>query len=190
MKKLLGGMAVAFTALTLAATGAAAAGGTYDASTGIVTVHNAGGDGASFEIDDSMVEAENGDTLRFEYRTHDVACAGGTPRVFIQGGAYNTFDADPAGPGACGTDTDGDGWFTVTGTVSGITDGTAGDVGLVNDNPADPGTVQFRNVTLDGVSLLPPVTPAEDKPTKDECKDGGWRELGYRNQGQCIKDAK
>ena len=24
---------------------------------------------------------------------------------------------------------------------------------------------------------------------KDECKDGGWHDLGYRNQGQCVSDA-
>jgi len=22
--------------------------------------------------------------------------------------------------------------------------------------------------------------------TKDQCKDGGWQELGFRNQGQCV----
>ena len=27
---------------------------------------------------------------------------------------------------------------------------------------------------------------AEEELTKDSCKDGGWEELGYRNQGQCV----
>ena len=187
MKKLLGGLIVVFAALTLTASGATAA-STFDPDTGVVTVTN-DGTGASYEIADSPVAVENGDTLTFEYRTADVTCAGGTPRVFIQGGAYNTFDADPAGPGACGTDTDGDGWFTVTGTVSGVTDGTAGHVGLVNDNPADPGTVEFRNVTIDGASVLPPATPAEEEDAKEACKNGGWREQGYRNQGACVSSA-
>jgi hypothetical protein len=156
--------------------------GTFDADTGVVTVVNEAGEGGSYEIADSTVPAANGDTLSFEYRTSDVACAGGVPRVFIQGGAYNTFDADPAGPGACGTDADGDGWFTVTGTITGITDGTAGHTGLVNDNPADPGTIEFRNVTINGVSLLPAVAPQN----KDQCKDGGWMNGPYKNQGECV----
>jgi hypothetical protein len=187
MKKLLGGLVVVFAALTITASGASAA-SSFDSATGVATVTN-DGTGASYEIADSPVAVQNGDTLTFEYRTADVTCAGGTPRVFIQGGAYNTFDADPAGPGACGTDTDGDGWFTVTGTVSGVTDGTAGHVGLVNDNPTDPGTVEFRNVTIDGASVLPPATPAEEEDPKETCKNGGWREQGYRNQGACVSEA-
>jgi hypothetical protein len=168
--------------LAFGASGAQALPGTFDPDTGIVTVVNEAGEGGSYEFN-SDVPASNGDTISFEYRTSDVACAGGVPRVFIQGGAYNTFDADPAGPGACGTDADNDGWFTVTGTISGITDGTAGHVGLVNDNPADPGTIEFRNLTINGVSLLP-EPPA---PSKDDCKKGGWRDLGFKNQGQCVR---
>jgi hypothetical protein len=31
------------------------------------------------------------------------------------------------------------------------------------------------------------TTPAVRQPvTKDDCKDGGWRRFGFRNQGQCI----
>jgi HD-GYP domain-containing protein (c-di-GMP phosphodiesterase class II) len=38
---------------------------------------------------------------------------------------------------------------------------------------------------------LPPVfpTPAPPSHTKDDCKDGGWMDLGYPNQGLCIADA-
>lgn len=169
-------------ALAIGAVSAQAAPGTFDPSTGIVTVVNATGEGGSYEIIDSTVPAANGDVLSFEYRSSDVTCAGGVPRVFIQGGAYNSFDQDPAGPGACGSDTDGDGWFTVTGTIAGIVDGTAGHVGLVNDNPADPGTIEFRNVAVGGISVLPPMAPL----SKDACKQGGWRNGGYRNQGECV----
>jgi hypothetical protein len=35
------------------------------------------------------------------------------------------------------------------------------------------------------------LTEEEDEATdpeeKDECKDGGWVELGFRNQGQCVR---
>jgi hypothetical protein len=185
MKKLITALALSAIALTVAAGSAHAAGGTYDPTTGVVTVNNTGGLGASYENESSTVPAANGDTLSFEYRTTDVTCAGGTPRVFIQAGEYNTFDADPAGPGACGTDADGDGWFTVTGTISGITDGVAGHIGLVNDNPADPGTIEFRNVTIDGVSLLPAMAPAAPQ-NKEQCRNGGWQHGGYRNQGACV----
>jgi hypothetical protein len=178
MKKFLGSLAVAAGLVVLGASGAQAAPGTFDPDTGIVTVVN-DGIGSSYEFT-SVLPVHNGDTITFEYRTDDVACAGGVPRVFIQGGAYNTFDADPAGPGACGTDTDGDGWYTVTGTISGITDGAAGLVGFVNDNPADPGTIEFRNLEINGNDLLP-ASP------KDACRNGGWEDGGYRNQGQCIK---
>ena len=143
---------------------------------------NATGEGGSYEIGNSTVPANNGDTLSFEYRTSDVACAGGVPHVFIQGGAYNTFDADPARPGRAAPIATDDGWFTVNGTIAGITNGTAGHVGLVNDNPVDPGTIEFRNVTINGVSLLPPLAPQN----KDQCKNGGWQNGNYRNQGECV----
>ena len=32
-------------------------------------------------------------------------------------------------------------------------------------------------------------TPAPPSHTRDDCKHGGWRDLGYRNQGQCIAAA-
>ena len=137
--------------------------------------------GTSYENPDLDVAVEEGDTISFEWRSGDVACAGGVPRVFIQGGAFNTFDGDPAGEEACGTDADGDGWFTVSQELTGIADGTAGHTGIVNDNPSDPGTIEVRNLVIAGVAVLP-VTSAR------QCKKGGWRKLGYRNQGQCVRD--
>jgi hypothetical protein len=108
-----------------------------------------------------------------------VACAGGVPRVFIQGGAFNTFDNDPAGEEACGTDANGDGWFKVSQQITGIAGGTAGHTGIVNDNPADPGTIEVRNLFISGVAVLPLESARQ-------CKKGGWKKFGYRNQGQCV----
>jgi len=36
-----------------------------------------------------------------------------------------------------------------------------------------------------------PIFPAPVPPshTVDDCKNGGWRDLGYPNQGQCVADA-
>ena len=167
MKKFLSIVAGAVAILWIGLGAVPALPGTLDSESGVITVVNEAGEGGSYEIANSPLSAANGDTLSFEYRTSDVTCAGGTPRVFIQGGAYNSFDQDPAGPGACGTDADDDGWYTVTGTIDGIVNGTAGHVGFVNDNPADPGTVEFRNLKINGTSVLPPAN-------KDQCKNGGW----------------
>ena len=168
---------VSSAAVALAASGwVANPGSSY--SNGIVTLDSNDGP-TSYEHPDLNVPVSNGDTISFEWRSDDVACAGGVPRVFIQGGAYNTFDADPAGPGACGAAPDGDGWRTVTGTVSGITNGDADYTGIVNDNPSDPGTIQVRNLLIDGVAVLP-IANAEG------CKKGGYASDGYKNQGQCV----
>jgi len=148
---------------------------------GVVTLNSEGQPaGTSYENPDLDVPVENGDTISFEYRTTDVACAGGVPRVFIQGGAFNTFDGDPAGEDACGTDANNDGWFKVTQEITGITDGTAGHTGIVNDNPSDPGTIRVRNLIINGVAVLP------QSHTKASCKKGGYKDLGFKNQGQCV----
>ena len=148
---------------------------------GVVTLVNDGA-GSSYENQDLDIAVENGDTISFEYRTTDVTCAGGTPRVFIQGGDYNTFDQDPAGPGACGTDSDGDGWYTVTGTISGIEDGEAGYTGIVNDNPSDQGTIQVRNLVIAGERVFLGSAPRN----AEECRNGGWQGGDYKNQGECV----
>ncbi len=106
--------------------------------------------GTSYENSSLAVAVENGDTITFEYMG---LCSAGAPRVFIQCGAYNTWDADPAGVGACGTDIDGDGWYTVTGTVAGIVDGTAGYTGIVNDNIANEDPILVRSLTIAGVEI-------------------------------------
>ena len=183
MKKsgMLAGLMAVLAILVSAAAAHAAAGWVGNSATysdGVVTLVN-NGSGSSYENPSLDVPVEDGDEITFEYRSDDVACAGGVPRVFIQGGAYNTFDADPAGPGACGTDADGDGWFTVTGTISGVTSGPAGYTGIVNDNPADPGTIEVRNLVINGVAVLP-ISSAEG------CKNGGWKADGYKNQGACV----
>jgi hypothetical protein len=151
---------------------------------GVVTLVNSGGSGTSYEHPDLDVEVEDGDTVSFQWRSPDgsVTCGGGVPRVFIRGGSYNTFDQDPAGPGACGTLGE-DGWYTVTGTISGITDGRAGHTGIVNDNPADPGTIEVRNLVIAGER----IALSDGEPTsKEGCKSGGWRNGPYRNQGECV----
>jgi hypothetical protein len=98
-------------------------------------------------------------TIGFQWRSTDVTCAGGVPRMFIQGGTYNTFDVDPAGPIACGGAPDADGWRTVSQTLPAGINGEAGDVGIVNDATAsDPGTIQVRNVVIGAANLTSPVT--------------------------------
>lgn len=143
---------------------------------GVITLDSRGqADGTSLENPNLAIAVKNGDTISFEYKG---PCGGGAPRVFIQGGAFNTFDPDPNGT-ACGTDTDGDGFFTVTQTIRNITAGPAGQVGIVNDNTSNPSVVLVRNVMIAGVNIFAPATA-------DQCKNGGFRAGGFRNQGECV----
>jgi hypothetical protein len=148
-------------------------------SGGVVTLDSNGQPlGTSYENANLSVAVENGDTISFDYMG---PCSGGAPRVFIQGGAYNTWDQDPM-VGSCGTDVDNDGWFTVTQTVSGITDGTAGHTGIVNDQIASPSIIQVRNLVIGGVAVNLAAAPVN----AEQCKNGGWQAGGFRNQGQCV----
>lgn len=156
---------------------------------GVVTLVNTGGAGTSYENAALDVPVANGDLISFEYSSQDVVCGGGAPRVFIQGGAYNTFDQDPGNvtsQPACGTAIGG-GWNRVTTTIAGITDGTAGHTGIVNDNTADLGTILVRNLTIDGQAVsLTNAPPSQAPSSKAACKNGGWRNGPYKNQGQCV----
>ena len=82
-------LATAATASAASAPWTANAGTTY--SNGVVTLDSTD-TRTSYESTNIDVPVANGDTISFEWRSDDVACAGGVPRVFIQGGAYNTFD--------------------------------------------------------------------------------------------------
>lgn len=155
---------------------------------GVVTLDSTGqAAGTSYENSNLDVAVANGDVIAFEYRG---ACGGGAPRVFIQGGAYNTWDADPT---QCPGIAVGDGWYALSGTVTGIVDGTAGHTGIVNDNTSAPGVVEVRNLKIDGVEVL--LEDEATEVTKDGCKTGGWQELeradgtSFKNQGDCIQYA-
>jgi hypothetical protein len=157
-------------------------------SNGVITLDSTGQPaGTSYENASLDVAVANGDTISFEYRGD---CGGGAPRIFIQGGAFNTWDADPA---QCPGTSVGDDWYRLTGTVTGIVDGTAGHTGIVNDNTANPGVVEVRNVTIAGASVL---AAAPVPSGKDDCKQGGWADLtredgsAFRNQGDCIQYQK
>lgn len=152
-------------------------------SNGVVTLNNSAGP-TSYENPSIDIGIVNGQTISFEYRVTTAGastlCAGGTPRVFVQGGVYNTHDG-LGGEGTCASRTVdlGDGWHRVTGTISGVGLGsTAGHVGLVNDNTSAPRTIEIRNLTIAGVTVF--------TIGKDGCKGGGWLSGGHRNLGQCV----
>ncbi|MGX7951341.1 hypothetical protein ACWPM1_02135 [Tsuneonella sp. HG249] len=177
--------AVAASALALPANAQTLNPGTT-VSGGVVTLDARGqAAGTSHEIPNLNLAVENGDVISFEYKG---PCGGGAPRVFIQGGAYNTFDQDPNGS-ACGTDTDGDGWFTVTETITGITSGAAGQVGIVNNQIANPDVIQVRNLTIDG-QRINLATGGLGLANADQCKNDGWQAAGFRNQGDCVSSFK
>ena len=46
-------------------------------------------------------------------------------------------------------------------------------------------TVDFDDGTRDSMNDVL-FYVADEELTKDSCKDGGWEDLGYRNQGQCV----
>lgn len=166
---------LAVSAVAVAASGPWTANPGTSYSNGVVTLDSEGQQfGTSYENQNLDVEVDNGDTISFEYRGE---CGGGAPRVFIQGGDYNTFDQDPNGT-ACGTDSDNDGWYEVTQTISGIAAGDAGYTGIVNDNVSDPRVIEVRNLIIAGVVIFPG--------SADGCKKGGWETAGYKNQGQCV----
>ena len=45
--------------------------------------------------------------------------------------------------------------------------------------PIRPQPIEAGDITVVDAQALPT--------TKDQCKDGGWRDFGFKNQGQCIK---
>ena len=71
----------------------------------------------------------------------------------------------PAGGGGGGSSLDPDGGSDPT---------------ITSDSPSI--TISYRT---GGVGEPPPTT--EQPQTKEECKKGGWKEFGFKNQGQCIK---
>jgi hypothetical protein len=42
--------------------------------------------------------------------------------------------------------------------------------------------VVSRPILSSRIGRLGPLVPV----SKDDCKDGGWRAFGFRNQGQCV----
>ena len=53
---------------------------------------------------------------------------------------------------------------------------------------ADPRAVAAVLATT--LPVFPASTPTPPTHSKDDCKNGGWMDLGYLNQGQCIADAE
>lgn len=147
-------------------------GGVTVSEDGVVTLDDNGTTGVSYENQDLDIAVANGDAISFEYKGD---CGGGAPRVFIQGGAFNTFDQDPNGA-ACGTAI-GDGWFEVTATIDGVTGATAGHTGIVNDS-LDGRVVEVRDLVIAGEQV-------------ELVADGGG-EPGPRkqNHGQCVSSAE
>ena len=102
----------------------------------------------------------------------------------IAGATVTAVDSDG---GETTTTTDDDGTFTLQGL-------TPGEFTLIADadgyEPASTTvTVEDAQVTTVDLALEPEVVDPEptDPTTKNDCKKGGWRDYGFRNQGQCIR---
>jgi hypothetical protein len=50
------------------------------------------------------------------------------------------------------------------------------------------GTVDIGAFEVQGKGSEPP--PTDTPQTKADCKNGGWKDFGFKNQGQCIKAVK
>ena len=46
----------------------------------------------------------------------------------------------------------------------------------------------FLVVAMTAILGTAGIVGATPDPAKEACKNGGWQALGYKNQGQCIKD--
>lgn len=151
--------------------------------------------GTSYENADLGVELAPGDVIAFDYELDGAVCGGGQPRLFVEvDGTYvNTFDGNDQGD--CGELTDGLGTST-SGTVFYTYEGDAGTVGhagIAFDNVSDRGVATISFVEIGDHEL--DLTDGDDgdegdedeADPKDACKDGGWEDQGFKNQGQCIK---
>ena len=109
-------------------------------------------------------------------------CRGGSPRFNVVTSAGTFF----LGCNNVAPTTGSDG--TVTYTFTAQTLAAAG-----QQVPTPTGTIQSVQIVLDvqGSADLTKIavngTPQVPAPTtKDACKKGGWKPLGFRNQGQCV----
>ena len=142
------------------ATGWTANPGTTVADTGVVTLDsNNTAAGTSLENPNLNIPATNDTVITFQYSGE---CYAGGPRVFIQAGAFNTYNNGAN----CGGTAGSDGYRTVTATVTGVSGTTAGYTGIVNDSTGS--VILVRNLTIGGV----PVQLA-----------------AYANHGQCVSSS-
>ncbi len=104
-------------------------------------------------------------------------------------GIFDSVDNCPADANADQTDTDGDGQGNVCDfTPNGDTDGDGVD-NLADNCPGVFNPGQEDN-DADGLGNVCDPTPNGDpypNPTsKDQCKNLGWMNFSFRNQGQCV----
>ena len=158
-----------------AATWTANPGASY--SNGTVTLDSSAGP-TSYETNDLGVEIAPNDTISFDFTG---PCAAGAPRLYfvVDGTAYNTWDGQSGGCGELNQGfEDGTVLYTYTGAAGTITDAF-----LVNDT-GTPSVITISNLVIGGQQVALGEDPPA--PTKDDCKNGGWEEMGFRNQGQCV----
>jgi hypothetical protein len=101
------------------------------------------------------------------------------------GGGGGYYGGGGGGAGAvCGGTEDCNGSISAAGGGGGGSNlvPQGGSATLAQDTSVAPSvTISYRT---GGVGEEPPT---EQPQTKAECKKGGWKEFGYKNQGQCIK---
>ena len=96
------------------------------------------------------------------------------------GGTLSDVDAAPAAPVVDGLGVSPDGLSLYAASTGGDVwqYDIGADGGLVPKNPP--------RVAAGGLPEGLAVSPAMRLPTRDECRRGGWQQLGFGNQGQCV----
>jgi hypothetical protein len=114
-------------------------------------------------------------TLSFDV---DGYCGAGAPRfnVYLENG-------DVVFLGCIHGDADADGHvsFTAGNTYGGVLFPEGETVSMIQIIQDEEGQTTLSNIMVNGMEAV-----ADPQAAKDQCKNGGWESLGYKNQGQCV----
>lgn len=75
--------------------------------------------------------------------------------------------------------------FGAAGSPGAVPD--AGWPGLIDDAEIHSKALSAAEIAQLAAEPPPPPPPGDDPTTKDDCKNGGWLQFGFKNQGQCVR---
>lgn len=132
-------------------------------------------------------------TSCFEYRSDGDEAAKTSETHFnraISDGLYpfKCLSSNDSGPGIVSLTLEADEYVEIRMVFGGETDERFPWT-RVNVTPVAPAVTATQPApTATAASTTPTPTPTADDPeTKDDCKNGGWKTFGFKNQGQCNR---